>query len=54
MTREYPRIIWAHVREHAAEYIAEAKNHGHCPNCTYSFLEDGRIKIIVHNSRETK
>ena len=43
------KILWSHVREHSPEQVARMKKYGHCPDCTYSFLKDGRIKITLHN-----
>lgn len=44
-----PTIIWGHIIEHSKEDVIKMKKHGHCPDCTYKFLKDGRIKITVHN-----
>lgn len=48
MKRPKHKILWSHVKEYSKEQVAKMKKEGHCPNCKYSFLKDGRIKITVY------
>jgi hypothetical protein len=50
--KQKTKVIWGHVREHSPEQVAKMKKYGHCANCTYSFLKDGRIKITVFNEHK--